>query len=573
MKRGMAFLLAIWLLVSALPLFAAGQEASEPENTTLVRIADYIPQLKQALYYATAENPAGQRLYTVSEGYLRYGTVKKLLAAQQALEQMGLGLVLLDAFCPATAQAQLAQLCPKEAESVDQLSHCRGSGVDVALVDIATGERLPFSWELQSSVATAQDRAALLAAVKNDMVLRAVMLRSGFNQGKSWQHYTDTDSYDVEEAFDPAMPQVWYVHYDDVGLFQKPAFGSRYLATISEGKQVRVLGWDGKFALVEYNGQQGYAYAAYLGYDDSFFLNALSVVQPTNMYSYEQMVTDLQALCSAYTRQTSMEYIGQSEEGRLIPVLRIGREDAAHHILIQGAMHGREHMTAWLLTALADYWLDNAVTDYDMDVCFHIIPMTNPDGVTISQTRVLNDQQDWYYDRDVSWGIVTDGRWRYANRWKANALGVDLNRNYTTNWEEMSSRSVPSAENYKGTAPISAKESQVLAAYTLSYDFDATISYHATGSLIYYSSDIPEMHIKSTSLAQAVESVTGYSLYNPGTPPNAGYKDWAIEQGIPSITVEIGCNQAPLESYELYSIFIRNLQVLPRLVRWVQENA
>lgn len=557
----MAFLLAILLL---LPVTVRAEEASLPEDSAMVKVADYAA-LEQALCYATAENPAGQRLYTVSDAYLRYGTVKKLMAAQQVLEQQGLGLVLLDAFCPASAQAQLEALCPEAAGSPDRLSHRQGSGVDVALTVPETGERLPLTCDLQPG-ASAQ---TLAAAMKNDLLLLAVMRRCGFAQGEQWNHFTDTDSYS-EAAFEPAQPQAWYVSSSGVGLFREPSFGTGYLGSIPEGAEVQVLGWSGKFALVEYGDQQGCAYGAYLSYADSFFADALSVVRPTGLYSYEQMVEDLTALWKTYPRQTAMEYIGQSEEGRLIPVLRIGSENAAHHVLLQGAMHGREHMTAWLLTALADFWLKNDILNYGYDVCLHIIPMTNPDGVTISQTHALNETQAWYYERDTAWGRVTGSRWNYAGRWKANALGVDLNRNFTTNWETMVSRSVPAAENYKGTAPLSAKESQVLAAYTLSYAFDAAVSYHATGSLIYYSSCLPQMHPRSTSLAQAVEEVTGYPLYDPQTGANAGYKDWAMEQGIPSITVEVGCNQAPLAYGELYSIFYRNLNVFPRLAQWAQ---
>ena len=71
--------------------------------------------------------------------------------------------------------------------------------------------------------------------------------------------------------------------------------------------------------------------------------------------------------------------------------MRLKHINAQHHVLLQGAIHGREHLTAWLLMALADYWLDHGILGYG-DVCYHIIPMINPDGVTLSQTQSLSSE-------------------------------------------------------------------------------------------------------------------------------------------------------------------------------------
>ena len=51
----------------------------------------------------------------------------------------------------------------------------------------------------------------------------------------------------------------------------------------------------------------------------------------------------------------------------------------------------------------------------------------------------------------------------------------------------------------------------------------------------------------------------------------AGYKDWVIDTlEIPSLTIEIGCEEAALAEREIYSIFVRNYRVLPAAARWVQ---
>lgn len=43
------------------------------------------------------------------------------------------------------------------------------------------------------------------------------------------------------------------------------------------------------------------------------------------------------------------------------------------------------------------------------------------------------------------------------------------------------------------------------------------------------------------------------------------------ELEIPSVTVEIGCQDSPLAEREMYSIFARNYRVLPAIARWLQE--
>jgi hypothetical protein len=41
---------------------------------------------------------------------------------------------------------------------------------------------------------------------------------------------------------------------------------------------------------------------------------------------------------------------------------------------------------------------------------------------------------------------------------------------------------------------------------------------------------------------------------------------------IPSLTIEIGVNGAPVPEREIYSLFVRNLRVMPAIARWVQDN-
>lgn len=552
----------------------------ELDSNAFVQIKDYIPEIKIDLQYATVNNFTEQRIYDFTDAYLRYGTVKKLKVASDMLKKQGLGLKIWDAFRPVSAQEKLYEAYPDPNVVSHPVTgyrgHCRGNAVDVTLVDLATGEELkmPTGFDNFTAFADRDYSDCGETAASNAQFLEQVMSECGFKPLQSeWWHFTDSDTYPVDEFFEPGTPMVWEANCNEYISLRKTAGSSEVLAKIPAGSTVTLQNWDGRYAKVRYGDLEGYVLSSYIKPEEqSYFANALSIVEMNHVYSYEQMQTDIVQLVQMYPGTLSVPSIGTSELGRDIPVLQIGREDARYHVLFQGAIHGREHMTAWLLMALTDYWLKNDVQSYE-DVCYHIIPMVNPDGVTTSQTGSLTAQQGVIYQNDKEKGYTALSETEYAAAWKANALGTDINRNFPAGWESITARDTASSEKYRGSSAFSAAESQCLRDYTLRYAFDATISYHASGSLIYYEYGNNEsVNNESRSLAEAVENITGYPLEESSSVDGAGYKDWAIDSlKIPSLTIEVGCEDAPLAQRELYSIFVRNCSVLPEIARWLQK--
>lgn len=554
----------------------------EPEDADLVLVRDYIPQIRQELAYASVDNFTGQRIYDFTDAYLRYGTAKKLKAACEELAQLGLGLKIWDAFRPVSAQERLWEICPDPTyvsnPATGTRSHCRGSAVDVTLVDLETGEELavPTGFDDFTDLADRDYSDCAPDAAQNAALLEEIMEKHGFKPySAEWWHFSDTDDYPVDESFDPAMPALWLADCEEyVTLRADPKADAQEITRIPAGETLELLEWAGRFAKIAWQGETGYIMSACMKpLDGSYLADILDTVAPTDVYSYDQMTADMEALAAAYPEQVSLEVIGKSEVGRQIPVLRLGSQDAQYHVLLHGAIHGREHMTAWLLMAMADYWLDHGLSSYG-DVCYHIIPMANPDGVIISQTAKLSAGQTRIYNRDTELAYTDEEITRYASLWKANALGVDINRNFPSGWDLIDDRTFPSAERYQGEEPFSSAEARVLRDYTLAYDFDATISYHASGSTIFYEYGSKEpVNSQSQALGQAVQAVTGYILAGSTGVDGAGYKDWAMDElGIPSLTVEVGCEDAPLAQQEVYSIFARNYRVLPAIARWLQSE-
>jgi len=349
---------------------------------------------------------------------------------------------------------------------------------------------------------------------------------------------------------------------------------STVICEVPLGAELLLHKWQGQYALVTYNGRKGYVTANYIQpLDKEYFTKRLTVLSPTAQYTYEQMAADMEALQAAYPDSVRLGSIGKSEQRRDIPVMIVGNPQAPNHVLMQGAMHAREHFTGWLLMAIMDHALNTKLLNEN--VCYHVIPISNPDGVTLSQTQTLNENQVQIYLRDLACGYGNWGQREYARQWKANALGVDLNRNFPSGWENSLEHPQPSISRYRGERPLCAAESKALADYTQSRHFDATFSFHSHGSVLYYAYGSKQpVNDLSYSLALTVQQQTGYIPIggNDGT-PGAGYKDWAMDAlGIPSLTVEIGSTRTPLENQDIYNTFARFEGILPAISAWLARR-
>lgn len=608
-----------------------------PEEGDFVRVLQFIPEAEQELLYATDRNFTGQRIYEFEDAYLRYGTVKKLMTVAEELAEQGLFLKIWDGFRPVSAQFRLWEACPDPAyvsnPETGFSSHSRGNTVDLTLVDRAGAELvMPTGFDDFSDKADRDYSDCTGEEQENALLLQTVMEKHGFKgYAGEWWHFSDTESYPVEETFLP-VTEVWC--YADcrefISLRKKTDVSAECLRKIPAGEQFKITALYGDFVLAEYEGQYGYVLRSYTapveekkiwaancqeyisfrnapdgevittipklgemellgwegryahviyegqaGYVLSSYIRPKEVKLPENLeitanYSYGQMLADLEMLAETYS-EAEWTSAGTSELGREIPVLRIGDENAEYHVLVQGAIHGREHMTAWLLVAMAADWLEKGIT---ADVCWHILPMVNPDGVTISQCGIQNQAQRILYQSDVENGYTSAAEVSYASQWKANGLGVDINRNFPAGWELIEDRESLSAQKYRGESPFSSAEAKVLRDYTMKGDFDATISYHAYGSLIYYEYGKKQtVNRQSEELALAVRQATGYRLQSSSGIDGAGYKDWVIEElEIPSITVEIGCGPVPLEERECYSVYERNCLVLEAVTEWLKGS-
>lgn len=335
--------------------------------------------------------------------------------------------------------------------------------------------------------------------------------------------------------------------------------GGATLARVLPGERLRVLDWSGTSCRVEREstGQTGYVNSAYIMADG---LDA-------SRWPYDCAALEADIAALEGRDLLTVESLTATADARSVYVFRYGKETARHHILIQCAMHAREIMTArlggdLLMMLLEDY------PEGVPDVCVHIVPLVNPDGQSIALYGP-EEIRDEALRADV-WDWLGSGS--YAD-WKANARGVDLNRNFDAGWEALTGLA-PGGMRYRGEAPHSEAESLALVEYAGRYAFDCTISIHSFGSVIYWMGATGELEERTRSLADAASQATGYPpVKSESSVEKGGFKDWALEAaGIPSLTLEIGALESigTLEEYSGIALRFRNL--IPRLVEWVESG-
>jgi g-D-glutamyl-meso-diaminopimelate peptidase len=263
----------------------------------------------------------------------------------------------------------------------------------------------------------------------------------------------------------------------------------------------------------------------------------------TEKYTYERMKNHLNELAKTY--QLEMKSIGTSEFGRDLLAVKVGK--GTQSILITGGHHGREWLSTHIIMKMIEEYArafeeGSSLYGYDSDILEHIsiwfVPMVNPDGVTIQQEGVKKLPlllQHIYID-------MNEGKEDFS-RWKANGLGVDLNRQYPTGWGEIEgSRTTASYSHYKGQIPLEAKETKALLSFTKQINPLTSASYHTSGRVIYwyYFNEMWNLH-RDYRLVEKIANLTGYTVeYPPSNAIGGGFTDWFIQTyKRPAITIEL----------------------------------
>jgi len=257
---------------------------------------------------------------------------------------------------------------------------------------------------------------------------------------------------------------------------------------------------------------------------------AKDVVKGKQKYSYLMMERDLIALEKAYPQLVSLHSIGKSEYGRDIYALKIGKGSAT--LFINASHHAREFFTtAIVMNQIQDLLTRQTKEDELADLLQHVsiwvVPMVNPDGVSLVQNGLQSFPEE-VHNKILA---INDGSTIFR-AWKANGKGIDLNRQYPADWENIiDNPGKASPSNYKGSKPLQSKENQAIVTLTYEINPQLAISNHSTGRVIYWNFHTLQENLeRDRKLAQQLSGLTGYSLIPPRpNPSGGGYTDWFIQ--------------------------------------------
>lgn len=297
-------------------------------------------------------------------------------------------------------------------------------------------------------------------------------------------------------------------------------------------------------------------------------------------------MADLDELASAYPTLMSVQTCGTTLDGRAIPEVILGNPESGRHLFIQASIHAKEYINTLLAMKQIEQLLVHhrdgmyrgvSYEELLSQACFYILPMSNPDGVTISQMGIdgirdenLKETLRECYRNDHDNGRASGEGEAYWRNWKANARGVDLNRNFDAGWETYEGVSHPSSDHYKGSSSVSEPETRAIVDAVHDCNADITISYHSSGRVIFwdYGSE-GEVYEKDAALAHFVQTITNYAEESSlqTSQDAAGCSDYfVLKEGVPSVTIENGINPCPIGIEEFPAIWEANEDLLPALI-------
>ncbi|MDC3416207.1 M14 family metallopeptidase [Aquibacillus salsiterrae] len=286
---------------------------------------------------------------------------------------------------------------------------------------------------------------------------------------------------------------------------------------------------------------------------------ATLIVNPKQLYGYEQLQKDLAKLETTYQGLLSTQIIGKSVDHRNIYAVKLG--NGKSEIFLNGAHHAREWLTTSLLMNMIDvyckaYVEEESIGEFDVrnildNTTIWFVPMVNPDGVELVQKGHENAKNPEFLLE------LNDGQ-RDFSSWKANIRGVDLNRQYPADWGNIADDvGQPAPMMFKGNSPLSEPETKAVYEFTLAHDFKLAVAYHSSGEELFWKYNATGQLLKTArKLADKIVEKTGYDLVFPGdNPSGGGYTDWFIDSlkrpaFTPEISPLVGPRPVPLSNYD-----------------------
>lgn len=290
-------------------------------------------------------------------------------------------------------------------------------------------------------------------------------------------------------------------------------------------------------------------------------------------YSYDNFMTDAMQLEREYKEILHNVTIGESHDNRDIVMLRLGT--GKHYMIISSGVHARETINPIVLLKIIEYYADMYVnhkqqkqslkkklmnqkqlqkTEYGQmlyGACIYellqtftllFVPLVNPDGYMIALDGFHAIRDNKLRDDCIA------GK-QLSTEWKANARGVDINRNFPSRlWIRKNASDQVASEN----------ETKAMIQLFQQYKAKGYLDFHSRGKQIYYYRNqmAESYNARQQEIARRLNKVTNYTLMQPENETDTGdgggntVHYFSEQFGRPAITIETVDEEAifPLDS-------------------------
>ncbi len=202
-------------------------------------------------------------------------------------------------------------------------------------------------------------------------------------------------------------------------------------------------------------------------------------------HTYSELLEELDEMQALFPNLISTKLPidgGLTIEDRPVYWVRISNnpevEQEKRRVLYTALTHAREPAGMQQMLYQMWYLLENYETNSEIkylvdNLEFYFIPCVNPDGYIFNQTNSPSGGGMWRKNRRNN----IDG-----------SKGIDLNRNYGYNWgyDDLGSSPTGSSETYRGTAPFSEPETQLIKSFVETRNFDLALNNHTYSDILIY---------------------------------------------------------------------------------------
>lgn len=267
----------------------------------------------------------------------------------------------------------------------------------------------------------------------------------------------------------------------------------------------------------------------------------VDVVNYIEPYISERVYRNIAELEAAYPELISTEVIGQSVMGRDITLVKLGK--GKRKAVIVAGLHSRENISVTFTMRCLEEYAEAYFSrrgyygNYNIrkmldDYTLYIVPLMNPDGLDIS----TNGEQPLYTTEQID-----------AAKYKNNANGVNLNRNFPFMWgysdeKNAVNTTTPDTASYAGSAEASEPETQAIMQLCLNNEFEWLLDMHCRGHMIFYQDKFNEVTQADNRLAARLAKNCDFTLNDRSTAyeVSGGLENWFRQEfGRPGICIEL----------------------------------